>query len=174
MRKTLLVAASAAILTVGLAAPAMADDTTATFTVTGGTLTVAAQPSANLSSAAIAGAAAGPLGVVTVTDNRNNANSAWTASAQSGSFTTGVGGANRSIPNTAATYDTGVVTEGLGAADNVAITAAAGVFGASPRTAASNTGFGNNAASWNPTLSIMVPAGTLSGIYSGVVTTSVA
>jgi hypothetical protein len=173
MRKTLLVAGTAAVLAVGLATPAMADDTTATFNVTGGTLTVAGQPSATLTDAAIANAAEGALGVVTVTDARNNANSAWTATAQSGSFTTGVGDANRSIPNTAATYTTGVVTEGLGAADNAAITSAAGVFGVDARTAASNTGFGDNAATWNPMLSIMVPAGTLSGIYSGVVTTSV-
>jgi hypothetical protein len=54
-------------------------------------------------------------------------------------------------------------------------TAAEQVVLDAPRTAFSKeSGDGNNAASWNPTLVIAIPADAIGGLYSGTVTHSVA
>src|SRR5580692_2016492 len=62
-------------------------DTTVTFTVTTGGLSMTAPVSANLSSAAPGGTASGLLGAVTVTDNRALLTAAWTVTAAATDWT---------------------------------------------------------------------------------------
>jgi hypothetical protein len=174
MRKILLVSATAAALSLGLTAPAMAapGDTAATFTVTGGSLGITVPASAILSSGAAGTAVGGALGTVTVTDGRNNANAAWTTSASSTAFNIGAGGTNTTVDNTAVTYTPGAMAQLTGGTDSTAVAGAGGTMGTAV-DAASSTGFGLNSASWNPTLSIAVPSSSLSGGYAGTITHSV-
>lgn len=173
MRKPFAVAAAA--IGLGLVAatalPAVADDTVVTFTITGGTLTIDAPTSANLGSVVSATTSiSGPMGAVTVTDDRGLLDGTWTATAISTDFTTGGATAPETIPNINVTYSpgsgthtgTGTFTSGPGGIINV------------PRVAFTGTDLvGDNTATWNPTLDITIPDGTVVGVYTGTVTHSV-
>ncbi|AWS43065.1 hypothetical protein [Streptosporangium sp. 'caverna'] len=175
MRSPLFVMAAAALAT-ALALPAVADttgDTIVTFTITAGALAITVPPTANLGSAA-AGAASisGQLGPVTVTDARGALVASWTVTVSSTSFTTGGATPAETIPNSAVNYSAGLPTSTTGL----------GVFTpglpgslASPRTAFSlAAGIGNNSATWNPTITVNLPAAVVTGVYTGTITHSVA
>jgi len=151
-------------------------DTTVTFTVTTGALSMTAPGSANLASAAPGGTASGLLGAVTVTDDRALLTAAWTVTAAATNWTRvgGTGGPQEIVPASGATYDPGDITT-VGT-----ITVAADT---TPPIALSNAavavvdgtaGVGDNSATWNPTIAVAIPADTVGGDYTGTLTQSVA
>jgi hypothetical protein len=179
-----LVAAAAAVLAVGLAtagtaaiavAPALAataGGTTASFTLTGGVLSITVPTgtvSLGSSPESVTGQViSGPLGQVQVTDARDPvAGSGWVATVISAAFTPGAGPA---IAASAVSYNAGVITK-VGTATYTAnnpvdLTAPVAVVTASGIT-------GDNSATWNPTISIAVPGGTAATSYSALITHSV-
>ncbi|WP_229834087.1 hypothetical protein [Streptomyces xantholiticus] len=168
------IAAAVAIAAIAVTeVPANAADTTTTFTVTATTgLTVGAQPNASLSSAAPGGDAVGALGNVTVNDQRSELSTDWIATVSlSTPFTTGSGTASETIGGASVVYDPRTAINPV----NGPFTAGTSGNLASPRTAFSRpSGDGANSVSWNPQLTVSVPAGNVSGAYSGVITHSVA
>ncbi|AVV44731.1 hypothetical protein PYK79_37760 [Streptomyces sp. ID05-04B] len=151
---------------------ATAADTTTTFTVTATTgLTISAPGSANLSSAAPGGTASGSLGNVTVNDQRSQLSTTWTATVELTTvFTTGSGSASETISGAQVTYTPGnPITE-----TNPPHTPGTAGTLAAQRTAYSRgTGDGANSVTWNPSVSVDVPASNVSGTYTGVITHSV-
>ena len=174
MRKIMLltpIAASAALVLLA-AGPAFADPdagTGTTFEITGGTLDISAPAGpVNLGTgeATVDGAPIiGSLGSVTVTDNRGNT-LGWGTTALSTDFAAGA----LTVPATAVSYaetvaqTTGTVT--------VTPAAVADLSTASPVETATGVA-GANTATWNPNLSIAVPPGTQTGLYTATLTHSV-
>lgn len=163
---------------VGLAQPAGAADTTTTFTLTGGALSISAPASKALGSAATGGATvSSQLGAITVTDGRGALLGSWAGSVTSTDFLTGGSTANETIAKADADYWSGAATAstGLGTFTPGQLLVANKVTFASSRTAFSAASvIGNNSVSWNPTVGINVPAAAVAGTYSGTVTHSVA
>ncbi|MCW2718625.1 hypothetical protein [Pseudonocardia sp.] len=176
MRKTILVTAAVATLSLGLAAPAFADTTGGTgasFALTGGPLSITVPTTVAPLGTQATGATptiSGPLGPVTVTDARGLLAAVWTASATSTAFTTGAEGPAETIANTAVTYTPGATTAPTGGT----FTAGPGVAMGASQTAYSEAGDGNNSASWNPTISVAVPTQAVVGTYNATITHSVA
>jgi hypothetical protein len=166
--KPVLAAAGAAVLVVGVAVPAFADDTATTFTLTGGEITLSVAASATLTNEASSVAAnviTGTLGAVVVTDSRGGT-SDWIVTAASSTFT----GNGLSVSDDVR-YTNGTVTT----SGTSTLAPATGLSIASVDAVAGVTGVsGNNTASWNPTLDVSMPAGALAGDYAGTVTTSLA
>ncbi|GAA1267183.1 hypothetical protein Psi02_08950 [Planotetraspora silvatica] len=173
MRKSLLALAAGAGLVVAIASPVSAADTITTFTITAGALTITAPPTANLGTVASgATSVSAQLGTVTVTDTRGLLVATWTATVSSTAFTTGGGTPAETIANTAVNYSPGTATATSGLATFTPGTA--GTLG-TPRTAFTATlGVSNNSASWNPTVSVAIPAAAVAGTYTGTITHSVA
>jgi hypothetical protein len=153
------------------APPASGDpDTTMTFVVTVGALTMTAPATANLGSGGPGTTISGLLGTVNVGDNRALLSASWTATASSTSWVTGNGSGHETIPATAGRYTPGVVaTTGTITANATAIT-----LSTSPQTVvAGSAGVGNNSASWNPDIAVEVPPTAVGGTYTSTLTQSV-
>jgi hypothetical protein len=161
-----------------LAFPAHAADTTTTFSLTAGSLAISVPASRDLGSGATGGGTvSAQLGTVTVTDTRGALAGTWTASASSTAFTTGGATASETIAKGQVTYWSGTVTASSGtavfapgqplAADAEALSVSRTAFSASAIV-------GNNSASWNPTVTVNVPAAAVAGSYTGTITHSVA
>ena len=156
--RSLLVAAAAGLLSLGIAMPASADTTTATVTVTGGILAITVPADAgNLGSIANTvggGTISGTLGQVQVNDARSAAaGSGWVASVISTAFTPPPGPA---IAASAVSYTAGTITK-VGTA-----TYTANDPGEPHRRLAAVTATGitgDNSATWNPTINVAVPGG---------------
>jgi alpha-tubulin suppressor-like RCC1 family protein len=136
-----------------------------------GFLTVSAQESATLPPVPPGSASSEQLGTVTVTDNRGEDSTAWTATVASTSFT-----GPETIPASSISYWSGPTTafSGPGTFIPGQPTAVNAVDLSTTRTAFSMTGgSGVNSASWDPTLSVSVPASAVGGAYTATVTTSV-
>src|SRR4051812_19281972 len=103
-------AAAGLLLGVGVASPANAGDTTTTFVVSGGALTVSVPASAALGSVAPGASLSAQLGSVSVTDLRALLTAAWTASVSSTAFTTGGGTTAETVPLSAVSYWSGAAT----------------------------------------------------------------
>src|SRR2546423_5485542 len=182
VRSTIVAAvASTALATaalVGLAPAAGAADTTTTFTLTGGALSISAPASKALGSAATGSATvSAQLGTTTVTDARGALLGSWTGSVASTDFTTGGATANETIAKADADYWSGAATSatGVGAFTPGQLLVANKVTLAASRTAFSAASVvGNNTVAWNPTVIINVPAAAVAGTYSGTITHSVA
>jgi hypothetical protein len=158
----------------GITGPASAlpGDTSATVTVTGGSLSITVPTAAgSLGSAVnkVAGTTiSGSLGEVQVNDARSAAaGSGWVASVISTAFTPTTGA---TIAASLVGYTAGPITKvgtaTFSANDPVALT---GVTAAVTATGIT----GDNSATWNPTITVTVPGGTLAGTYSGTITHSV-
>jgi hypothetical protein len=161
-----------------VAVPARAADTTTTFSLAAGALSISAPASKNLGSGSTgSGTVSAQLGTVTVTDTRGVLLGGWTASVSSTDFTTGGATADETIAAGQVTYWSGTATESSGVGvftPGQAAAINAQDLGAA-RTAFSGTALvGNNSASWNPTVTVNVPAAAVSGTYSGTITHSVA
>jgi hypothetical protein len=171
-------ATAAALLAPTGAQAAPSGDTTVTFTLTAGALSITTPVTASLGTAAAgAGTITAQLGVVTVTDARGLLLGAWTTSVTSTSFTTGGATSAETLPNSAVSYWSGPATATTGLGVGIPGQAAAGNAQAlsTSRTAFSKiAGAGNNSSSWNPTLIVTVPAVAVAGDYTGTVTHSVA
>jgi hypothetical protein len=149
------------------ASAASAGDTTATFTLTGGSLDVTALAAKALTNGAPGAAfVSGSLGAVGISDTRGST-AGWVMSAASTTFTDGAGTVSTGVSynSGAATASTGLVTPTSAGATS--ITAVAPV-------AAGTAASGNNTASYEPTLTVSLPDSALAGNYEGTVTTSVA
>ena len=170
MRKFMLVTPLLAVaaLTVLSAAPASAD-TGVTFQITGGALAISAPTvAADLGSTApTAGTQtlSGPLGVVTVTDARG-AVAGWVASVITTAFT----GGPTTVAASLLTYVPGTVTQ----TGTVTVTGqtADGPIGVMPVETATLVA-GANTASWNPGISVALPAGAQAGTYTATLTHSI-
>ena len=168
-RTFVLLVSSVAVLAAAAALPAAAD-TTATFTLTAGALSISAPAgSVSLGTQTVSNSSStisGSLGVVTVSDQRGGVTT-WTASVISTAFTPPSGPAD---PASNVSYAAGTITAsatvvptGLTALNLTGVTSV--VTGASA---------GISSASWNPTISVLVPANYAPGVYSATITHSVA
>ena len=184
MKKTLTTKAVAAstglaalAVLLGLAGPASAapGDTTATFAITGGSLSVTVPtPSAPIATVATGSlTASGQLGTVAVTDSRGALVNAWTTSVSSTAFITGAGAdASTTVAKTNIAYASGPATSTSGLGTFVPGTLATM---SDTGTGAAWTGAaGNNSADWNPTLAFTLLSSQVAGTYTGTVTHSVA
>jgi hypothetical protein len=152
-------------------------DTTVTFTVTAGALSITVPASVDLGSGAAGTQITGNMGPVTVTDARGALVATWTATVSSTNFTTGGGTPAETISNANVLYWSGPATSttGVGVFTPGQLTALLAQSLNVPRTAFTLTaGVGNNSATWNPGLIVNVPAGAVAGTYTGTVTHSVA
>jgi hypothetical protein len=141
-----------------------------TFAVTTGALSMTAPVASNLGSGAPGTSIVSALGAVTVTDDRALLSAAWTATAASTDFTTGTATTPETIPATDVGYSPGTITTtGTITATPTAIT----LSGTAQPVVTGTAGVGDNTASWNPTLTVSVPASAVGGAYTGTLTESV-
>lgn len=159
------------------AGPGLPEDTTVTFTVTTGTLTITAPPTATLPDGAPGTTITGTVGPVTVTDNRALLAAAWTATASATAWTTGAATTAETIPVSDIGYAVGpITTTGTITATGTDLPAgiAIGDLSGTPQPVVVGTaGVGDNSATWNPALSVAVPASAVGGAYLGTLTHSV-
>jgi hypothetical protein len=169
MRRFFLLAGSLATLTAAFALPAGAT-TPATFNLTAGGLSISAPTSSvSLGTQTVSNTSStisGSLGVVTVSDQRGGPTT-WVASVISTAFTPPSGPAD---PASNVSYAAGTITA---SALVVPIAVAAGDL-TGVTTVVTGTSTGISSASWNPTISIFVPANFAPGQYSATITSSVA
>jgi hypothetical protein len=145
-------------------------DTTVTFTVTSGELSMTAPVSVNLGSGAPGTTISGALGTVVVTDDRALLSASWTVTASSSDWTTGGGTPSETIPATDVGYDPGsITTTGTITATGTPITLA----NATAPVVTGTAGVGDNTASWDPDVSVAVPASAVGGTYTGTISQSV-
>lgn len=163
-----------ATLAAGLAAsPAGAADpqTTTTFTITGGALKISAPTSANLGSVGTGTLTISKkLGDVTVTDERGALTAKWTATVSSTDFTTGGGTAAETVPAANVLYTPGLPTAQSPVTG--AFVPAVGALGL-PVPVYTGVAVGNNSVTWNPDVTITLPAQAVAGTYTGTITHSV-
>ena len=155
----------------GHAVPAGSDpDTTVTFTVSTGTLSITVPSAANLGTGTDGSNIIGSLGIVSVADDRGLLSASWTVTASSTSFTTGSGTGPETIPASNALYIPGRVTP----VGTITVTPTTITLSGTPQTVVAGTaGVGDNDASWNPTISVAIPSVAVGGIYTGTLTHSV-
>jgi hypothetical protein len=162
--------AAPGVVAVSSADPGGDPDTTVTFAVTSGELTMTAPVSADLGSGAPGTTINGNLGAVTVTDDRALLTAAWTTTAAASDFTTGGGTPAETVPATDVGYDPGsITTTGTITVTGTPIT----LSGTATPVVDGTAGVGNNTATWNPALAVAVPASAVGGIYTGTLTQSV-
>lgn len=168
-RLTLLGAFLGAVALTGAAGPAAAapGDTVASFALIGGSVGVSLPVVANLGTADTGAVTVnGNLGSTQVTDTRG-LSVGWQVSAATTGFLSDSG--TRSV---AVTYNPGSITK-TGTVTPVSL-------GTVPLTSVpapvvtGTLALGNNSATWNPQISVTLPADSLAGTYTGTVTTSVA
>jgi hypothetical protein len=169
MRRLFFLVGGVVTLTALVVVPAGAA-TPATFTLTAGALSISTPTaSASLGSQVASPTAStmtGALGVVTVTDQRGGTTT-WTASVISTAFTPLVGPAD---PASNVSYGAGTIT----ASATVVATAVAASDLTGVSTVVTGASTGISTASWNPTISVVVPANFAPGVYSATITHSVA
>jgi hypothetical protein len=169
MRYALLIVGSLAALSAALAVPASAD-TPATFTLTAGGLSISSPTSSvSLGSHAVSNGSSiitGSLGTVTVSDQRGGVTT-WTASVISTAFTPTAGPAD---PASNVSYGAGTIT----ASATVVATAVAAADLTGVSTIVTGASAGISSATWNPTISVLVPANYAPGTYTATITHSVA
>lgn len=166
-----------ALALINPATAATSGGTTTTFSVTAGLLSITVPGSVNLGSYG-GGASSGSvsLGTVTVDDARSALTANWTATVSSTNFLTGGGSAAETIATSQVSYWSGPATATTGVATFTPGQAAAinALTLATPRTAFSAAGTGDNSASWAPSVILNVPVGAIAGAYTGTITHSVA
>lgn len=158
---------------------ARAADTPVSFTLTAGALSISVPTTTvDLGSGAAGTGLSGQLGTVTVSDQRGVALASWTAQVTATDFTAGsatIPKANLSYWSGLSTAFTGLTGTGVVLPVPGQLTAANAQTLGSARTAfsASNV-VGTHTVSWNPTIVVAPPPGTVTGTYSGTITHSVA
>jgi hypothetical protein len=169
------VAVSLALVASG--APAYAENTSITFTIAAGSLSISVPASSDLGSVAAGSASlTDTLGDVTVTDDRGASEATWTATvaAVADPWCTGTcDSASKQVPGSDITYAEDAFSSTTGTC-TTRTPGPGGVLSAN-RTAASASGCeGVNSATWNPTLTLANLANNLAGSYSGTLTHTVA
>jgi len=156
---------SAAAVLALTALPASADTTNVTFALSGGVLAVSAQSTAPLGNKGGSGttSVSGSLGNTVLTDNRGGT-VGWSVGAATSAFTDGTTTATAvSYAPPATATSTGVVLA----------TGTTQTLTATPvQVMAGTVVVGNNTATWNPTLTVTLPASSTAGNYAGTITTS--
>ena len=119
------------------------------------------------------------FGAVTVTDDRALDPADWIATVSSTDFTNTTTSSDV-IPASDATYNTGAIGADTGSglplpgSTDLTADALGGFLSNSAEDAVTVTGFdGDNAATWTPTMVVVIPGNAVVGIYNGVVTHSV-
>lgn len=177
-RTRLVVVGVAALGLAGLTVPANAattGDTTVTFTLAAGVLAIDAPLTANLGSVGGTSTVAqvsGQLGQTVVTDNRGGLLSIHNVTLSSGDFTTGTGGANKTILGSTVTAMSGAVTHTNTTATAVPVATTAAVPSGSTIMGLSAYN-GNDKATYNPTVTIPIPVTNIAGTYTGTITQTV-
>lgn len=174
--RTGLVLAGLGAVTLAALAPAPAEAETVTFTLTGSSLSLAEQPSVAMTGggSTLAGSTiSGSLGTTTVTDNRGGI-AGWTSTI---AVTTPLSNGTTTIPagNLSAYVPAlGIATTGVVTATSLATSLLPLTLSATPQTLTSATlVVGNNSATFNPVLSVLLPSNATAGSYSGVITQTV-
>jgi hypothetical protein len=172
LTRALLLAGAAGVLTLSLAGPACAGETSATVTVTGGALSMTVPVSAgNLGTrenTVSGGTISGQLGEVQVSDARAAAaGSGWVVTVISTAFTPPSG---PTIGAAEVGYTAGAITK-VGTATFTANNPANLTGVVSAVTATGITG--DDSATWDPTINVFVDGGMAAGVYSGTITQSV-
>ncbi|WP_204073839.1 hypothetical protein [Planotetraspora phitsanulokensis] len=170
LKQLALIAGSTLALATLTGQSAEAADTTVTFTVTSGALTITAPAGpVSLGSTTAGNSVSGPLGTVRVTDARGGTpTSDWIARVSSTSFV----GPSDTIAASAAVYTPGAGTLLVG--NGTLTSGTPGSLGAQRVAMTYTGGTGNSDATWDPTLLIAVPLSVGLGTYTGTVTHSVA
>ena len=170
----LVVAAALGVLSIGLAQPATADSgvSTATVTVTGGALSITVPVDAGSLGSRVntvgGGTISGSLGQVQVNDARSAAaGSGWVVTVISTAFTPPSG---PTIAASAVGYTAGAIVK-TGTATFTANNPGNLTGAVAAVTATGITG--DNSATWNPTINVAVPGGTIANVYSATITHSV-
>jgi hypothetical protein len=179
MRKTIIASLATGLIGLGvLAAPmaAYADDTPTTFDLNAGSLSISVPSGATLNAATVgASSVSGQLGTVSVTDYRGDLSDTWTATVTASPFTGGAEGNNLTIPDTAVSYSPGDPITGSGTFGATATPGTAGPIGDALVAYSQAGAQGSNGVSWDPTITITLPAGgQVVDTYSGTITQSVA
>jgi hypothetical protein len=158
------------------ATPALAQgtgSTPTTFTVETGELTISVPGAASLGLAPLGSTSiSGPLGNVTVIDSRGSVSGSWTATASSTAFVTGSGTGPETIPASDVDYDSGPVVASTGVGTFTPGTPGDLAAPITAFTAASEVG--NTTVTWDPTITVHLPASVVAGNYQGTITHSVA
>ena len=166
-------------------------NTTATFTISSGALTITVPNSTvNLGSTSTGNGVtpttfAGNLGNTTVTDQRGNLSAIWTVSVTSSDFKTGTAFsgtcttdcAPQTVTASNIIYDsvTNVLTNtSTGTGAFTVATTASGLDNTTGATGGSWLGVGVNSATWNPHLLFTLQPSQAAGLYTGTITQSVA
>jgi hypothetical protein len=111
-----------------------------------------------------------PLGPVTVTDATASLVAAWTVTASSSPFVTGASSPAETVPASDVAYDPGTITP----TGTITVTGLpAGSLAAAVPVVAGTAGVGDNSATWNPGITVTVPAAAVGGTYTGTITQSV-
>ena len=176
---TALVAASLLLVALSGVAGAATTGTTTTFTLTGGSISITLPgTTVNLGSASVAaGSLTGQLGTISVNDGRGLLDGSWTGTVSASHFTTGGQTTSGTIAATNVSYWSGAATttSGVSTLAGIRLTWGAAVaINAALTTFTGGSLIGNNAASWNPTLIVSIPAASVVGTYTGTVTHTVA
>ena len=154
-------------------------DTTVTFTVSStGVLSMTAPDTVDLGTGAVGSVINAPLGTTTVTDDRALDVATWAVTASSTDWTVvgGTGSAPETIPAGDVTYTPGTITTSgtITATGTPTVLANAAILpGVDPTVVAGTAGVGDNGATWDPTISVAVPASAVAGDYVGTLTQSV-
>ncbi|OHV33442.1 hypothetical protein CC117_22480 [Parafrankia colletiae] len=153
-----------------LPANAATADTAVTLTLTGEAVNITAPTSATLVGTIGTTPVSGQLGQVTVIDNRGTAAPSWVANVSTTNFNAPAGSGLPPIPVANIHYNPGTVTRvnNTGTATAVDFT-----LELTPvQTVTATGGPGTNSASWNPTLTVDIPAAAVAGNYTATVTHS--
>jgi hypothetical protein len=182
MRTSLALAAAATLCAlVGVASPADAacgvGDTTCsniTFTVTGGVISIAA-PTAATAGATVTAAGGGTLAIdlgnTVVTDLRVPT-TGWSVSATASDFTSDTSG---TIAKTASAFSVPAAPTGTGCTSfptRVTTPLSVDTSGTTPSAILTCSAVGTNNATYNPRLTLTIPASSTAGVYTGTVTQS--
>jgi hypothetical protein len=179
MRKALLLGAVSVAVAALTLTGTPAEATSVTFSLSGGSLSVA-QPSstADLVGGSLSGlvgsSLTGSLGSTTVTDQRGGV-AGWTSTiAQTTAFTNGqttipVGNTKAWVASAIVPSGVAVVTSGtyLTQVTGLALTASAQSF------VTATAVVGNNSATFNPSIAVTIPNDATAGAYTGVITQTV-
>ncbi|MBY6538297.1 hypothetical protein HQ325_06405 [Rhodococcus sp. BP-349] len=173
MKKSVLAGAAAAGVTLAavvLPGTASAAETTVTFTIAAGNISITAPGAASLTENPLLDTATGSITGVKVTDDRRGF-SGWTATASSTAFTNGTGEGTTSIGADKVTY-----TAPLAIPTGVAVVTPGlpGTLAAARNAQVATAVLGSNSVTWSPTLSVALPPDRTSGTYSGKITHSLA
>ena len=140
--------------------------TTVTFTVTSGALSLSTPVSGNLGSGAPGTTISAAIGPVTVIDDRALASAGWTVTAAETDFADGA----QTIPASDASYAPGsITTTGTITATGTNVTLA----NSAQDVVTGSAGVGDNTATWDPVVSVAVPASAVAGTYTGTLTHSI-